>query len=785
VYQIPANRHTEVTHRIAVKIAGTSSWLTDSSLGLPAQPASSPAPAAWSFQLLLLYLIHYYSFVIPGVALASLLVPRFQLDHSCVTLFSIVFSALLGYTVFWVYFVWPIAGKALSAGIMLCAVCVPFLFGRLESSVRRALCSAEVLAPLALMFAVGLFYLTALYAVSLQIAPERQVMFRFPNLFVPAPDTILPLDFANKVYHGADPRDLVPSTTGPLWRSSDRPPLQTGLVLVQRPLIAWTSLPLGLSYQALGTILQCSWVPAVWALCRKAGLDGRRVALVFPWLIFSGFFFLNSVYLWPKLLGGAIMAAAVVLLLLRDRTVPCSWRTAALAGTAAALAALAHSGVFFTLLALGLLLLVPALFPGIRALVAAGAACLFLLAPWGAYQRFYDPPGNRLAKMHLAGVETIDGRSVGKALLDQYRRLSPGEVLENKWGNTVMLIGRPVVTPVDCSMTMLMCRWRKQEFFYVFKALGILNFGWVGLACALCGWLWSAGPVALRSVGAILVLGAVGLLVWVVLMFGPGTTLIHQGSYATMLLLFTGLAMAVATLPRWLWAVLFAAHLLSFALVWLPCPPGPLNGPILGVAAAATLGIALCLVWMGRSGTLHSAATVYNRASPDMKGDRVVDTSRSKWWYAGLGGIAGVVAGAILAVVVMLVSLHRNSSPPPSTTDAEPTEYFGYHEIADCKQIAGWVLDKNRPERSVMVEVADGDRVVTSVSADIPRPDLLKAGVGTGKYGFAIPLPRSLRDGKPHVIRVRVAGTNIELQHTAKQITCPDTHPTSPRQSNK
>ena len=34
-----------------------------------------------------------------------------------------------------------------------------------------------------------------------------------------------------------------------------------------------------------------------------------------------------------------------------------------------------------------------------------------MYSPWLAYQRFYDPPGDRLLKLHLGGQETIDSRS--------------------------------------------------------------------------------------------------------------------------------------------------------------------------------------------------------------------------------------------------------------------------------------------------------------------------------------------------------------------------------------
>src|SRR5262249_33330422 len=148
------------------------------------------------------------------------------------------------------------------------------------------------------MFLTGLFDVTALFAVyntadNKPVAPEEWALQRFPEMYVTI-DNVIPLYFAEKLYAGADHRALVGD-----WHSSDRPPLQSALVLVQRPLMGLGGLPVGLHYQLLGTILQCAWVPAAWALCRSAGLAGCRLALALAMLLTSGFFFFHAVFVWP------------------------------------------------------------------------------------------------------------------------------------------------------------------------------------------------------------------------------------------------------------------------------------------------------------------------------------------------------------------------------------------------------------------------------------------------------------------------------------------------------
>jgi hypothetical protein len=66
----------------------------------------------------------------------------------------------------------------------------------------------------------------------------------------------------------------------------------------------------------------------------------------------------------------------------------------------------------------------------------------------------------------------------------------------------------------------------------------------------------------------------------------------------------------------------------------------------------------------------------------------------------------------------------------------------------------GWAWDPERPEESVEVEVlVDGELVAGSI-ADVERTVLAAAGMGSGRYGFDVPLPESLSAGPTHTIRV-------------------------------
>ena len=108
----------------------------------------------------------------------------------------------------------------------------------------------------------------------------------------------------------------------------------------------------GAGYQVFGILLQCSWVAAVFALLRCIGLTSRRVALVVLALIPSYFFFIQSIFVWPKLLAGSLAVGSFCLLLCRDRTTALPVSHAGSAAALAVLAFLCHGGVATALLRL-------------------------------------------------------------------------------------------------------------------------------------------------------------------------------------------------------------------------------------------------------------------------------------------------------------------------------------------------------------------------------------------------------------------------------------------------
>ncbi|MEK6288853.1 MAG: glycosyltransferase [Acidobacteriota bacterium] len=113
-----------------------------------------------------------------------------------------------------------------------------------------------------------------------------------------------------------------------------------------------------------------------------------------------------------------------------------------------------------------------------------------------------------------------------------------------------------------------------------------------------------------------------------------------------------------------------------------------------------------------------------------------------------------------------------NLKPAIETNDSAAPSYEGYHDIGDCEIIHGWAWDSNHPDLPLEVDIYDGDRLLATVTADEYRKDLHDAGKGSGEHAFSYRVPASLRDGRAHSIRVRVALTDFDLGSTPKEINC-------------
>ena len=94
--------------------------------------------------------------------------------------------------------------------------------------------------------------------------------------------------------------------------------------------------------------------------------------------------------------------------------------------------------------------------------------------------------------------------------------------------------------------------------------------------------------------------------------------------------------------------------------------------------------------------------------------------------------------------------------------------YEGVIEGVRGEHLYGWCRLSQSTE-PVMLEVLVDDRVVTRLTAETFRQDLLDAGIGQGSHGFFIRLD-ALQAQPVSLIRVRVAHHGIELDNSGKRL---------------
>ena len=534
----------------------------------------------------------FVALVIPGLyAAIALGLPR-KMPPTAIWACAWAINGGIGYIAFWLFFLNRSAGVTFSWVIAGASI---LLLLRLfqKKNLRNEVLGLDYTIPLGLMIATSVFYISILSAPQ---AGQRDADSRFLSGTLP-PDNIIPMIFADRLYLGEDPRPILGD-----WRSSDRPPLQAGLTLIHYPWVSWLfgGFFLHVQYQLLATFAQCIWVPAVWVLCRSMRISIKTTAFVLGSCIFSGFFLLNSVYVWPKLLSAALALMSLSLMLAPKTAADSGSNMSSnniVAASLAALAMLSHAGVAFFYPAMAIVALRRSFFGSVKAAACSAVILVVWMLPWSAYQKYYDPPGNRLLKWHLAGVTEIDDRTFPDALVDSYAHLSFRQFLENKAENAKMLVGP------ECSPPKFLWPSREDQFFHLLKTLGILNAGWIVLALLLLGLGYSRLSAETRMGALLLEMASATAVIWIIAIFLPGGTSVHAGSYAMVLSLFLGLAILVSWLPAWLKLLMCLFQLAYFLPVWafFAKPNGMVLRPhLVAITAGMGLCILLALTWMTR-----------------------------------------------------------------------------------------------------------------------------------------------------------------------------------------
>jgi hypothetical protein len=551
-------------------------------------------------ELLLLLVVHLALTGLPGVAAVLAAVDRGVRSVPLLLAIGLAATGVLAMLAFWAYYADPAVGEVASHAVPIgsAGLIAWILYVRCpDASLLRRLAVPLGLWALGSAFLLFLGFAHGGAGQPLDTAQTRFTTFELPG------DNAIPFFFSEWFFahghHGAPP--LFP----PNWLASDRPPLQIGYVLEQRP-FAWGSVEL--HYQAIGVILQQLWIVGLWALLLAARLGRVTRALVMLAVLVSGLTIVNGFFVWPKLLPAAKLLAAAALVLtplwdeLRD-----DWRAGALIGALCGVAMLGHGSSVFAVIPLALLAAYRG-FPGLRWLGVALLAGALLTVPWSAYQKYGDPPGNHLTKFMLAGQTRVDSRGTVEAIADSYGEAGVGGALGNKADNFLTMVGgkgvfgkgaalgaaRTAATEIGAGRFGDAAREVRTVFFlYLLPSLGVLLLGPIAMAL-----LWRRGRASPREWSFALTCWAVvllGCIAWGLLLFGNAAsrTTIHVGSYAIPILAFTGAVAGLrVVLPRIAVYCVAGSGLMSL-LVYAPVVeplPGTTYSLLALFVSALTLG---------------------------------------------------------------------------------------------------------------------------------------------------------------------------------------------------
>lgn len=553
-------------------------------------------------------IFHFILLLLPALAVCAWILHRGVRNTVTARLVLLTSVGTAGYLVFWCYFIHPRLGYVV--GLILPIVAAIYLISlarNFNSSARQVFTS--LLAPVALVGAAALLVLSMGFLYGGMQDPFRTASVRFSHQ-LPI-DNALPYLLAKGLRQGRVPKPLALD-----WRASDRPPLQSGLVLSQEPF----GHPREVGYTVVSVIAQSFWIFGLWLLLTACGVKPHLIALVLFTCLFSGFVFLNSFFVVPKLLAAAFTLAffAVVFgdnsgLQPLETKIRC-----VAAGVLLSLGMLSHGGTIFAIIGAGLAFVVlrRRLPLASIALMAGVAAGVYL--PWLVFQKFVDPPGNRLLKMHLAGVEPIDNRSFGETLVSAYRGLTLHQVVDHKLANVERSVGmvwesdfwggmdriaRDILRG-DYAEAVKLAPDRRLAMFYSFVVcLGFLPCATVALAA---GVKQRFRTLEWRTAATLFLLVAFSLLGWWILMFGPGTTIIVSGAYAVNLLAMTACILVLWSVSPWLAAALSALQVSLNVLLYVvlmrgfvpggPLPEGHLHGDVLVLCMLALAGVVYCLI---------------------------------------------------------------------------------------------------------------------------------------------------------------------------------------------
>jgi len=366
-------------------------------------------------------------------------------------------------------------------------------------------------------------------------------------------DNWLPKFFADAILKGSCPSPIAGD-----WLASDRPPLQTGLFLV-----FGSFFPNDTVYLVTSVGAQLLVIPLIVLLVSKYVKDKNFVFFAAILFFFNGMVFVNGLNVWPKLFSALYQGIAFYYLYNIWISKEKLMSYYILFGIAAILAFLTHGGSIFYLLSLSVLLLFSLKSKKeMQYLLYGFLVALLLYIPWIIYQKFIDPPGDRLLKWHLTDQHQITHDSFLTVLIDYYSRLSFSEWMALRIAH-LKYIFHSMYFDIIHLLSLPLGRLRENIFFsidysYMFFSTFFLLAYWVS------GKKLKEKKVFLKL---ILLSFVLYLVLWVLIL--ASGTVIHQGSHFGWFSGFIAVTIITYYLNQYLFYILGILNLMLFGKIYV------------------------------------------------------------------------------------------------------------------------------------------------------------------------------------------------------------------------
>lgn len=577
------------------------------------------------------FLVHGVLIALPAVAVVLLAMRRGLKSAPLLIGVALLASGALSYIAFWAYFAAQPVGATydfLLFGASVLAIGFCWRQGGLDGEVLRKLRTPLLLWVFGSAFVLFFGFLHGGYHNPIPMAALR-FSGQLPS------DNDIPRYFTEWfATHGHQHPPEYPGE----WLFSDRPPLQVGYTLAQR---GFFNTAQGLHYQILCVIEQCLWIPAMWAVLVAVPLRKVTRAVAMGAAMISDVAIIHGFFVWPKLIAAAFLLAALAVILSpewrQDRR---DLRVAALIGGLLGLSMLSHGSSIFGVIPL----VIFAAFRGVpnwRWVATALAALLVLYVPWSAYQKYEDPPGNRLLKWQLGGETEVNSEGTVEAIENGYSAVGFDGAVDLKEENFEEMAGWPrtkhefegAVEALEAGKPgIAMQIVRGDRFFSLLPFLGILLLGPIAMIIA---WLTKKKRDPEEWRFALLCFGffLIACVSWGLLLFGTpdSRTTIHVGSLAVPLIAAVGCVVAMRSVYPRAGIALAGVNVLFVLFLYAPSFAPPEGGT--SYSFLNGLLTALSLVGIGY--------VLLREARPDIL---LLDRVRWPDWVPVVGGTVGGVA---------------------------------------------------------------------------------------------------------------------------------------------